>query len=101
MKDSYGDFCSHHPEAVSYYKDQLQNNKKFQNIIRVRYRISCITLKRRWLACSVKLNISASVLSENQPPVYCAAARSDRVYFIGDTADYKVPGASRAHPSQH
>lgn len=36
MKDSYGDFCSHHAEAVSYYKEQLQNNKKFQNIIRVR-----------------------------------------------------------------
>ncbi|XP_029355223.1 rho guanine nucleotide exchange factor 18 isoform X2 [Echeneis naucrates] len=34
MKDSYGDFCSHHTEAVSYYKEQLQNNKKFQNIIR-------------------------------------------------------------------
>lgn len=37
MKDSYGDFCSHHTEAVSYYKEQLQNNKKFQNIIRVRH----------------------------------------------------------------
>lgn len=36
MKDSYGDFCSHHNEAVSYYKEQLQNNKKFQNVIRVR-----------------------------------------------------------------
>nr|XP_046247316.1 rho guanine nucleotide exchange factor 18 isoform X2 [Scatophagus argus] len=34
MKDSYGDFCSHHTEAVSFYKEQLQNNKKFQNIIR-------------------------------------------------------------------
>ncbi|XP_067368956.1 rho guanine nucleotide exchange factor 18 isoform X2 [Channa argus] len=34
MKDSYGDFCSHHTEAVSYYKEQLQNHKKFQNIIR-------------------------------------------------------------------
>ncbi|KAM3619498.1 uncharacterized protein V6R79_009228 [Siganus canaliculatus] len=33
MKDSYGDFCSHHTEAVSYYKEQLQNNKKFQNVI--------------------------------------------------------------------
>lgn len=37
MKDSYGDFCSHHAEAVSYYKEQLQNNKKFQIIIRVRH----------------------------------------------------------------
>ena len=37
MKDCYGDFCSHHTEAVSYYKEQLQNNKKFQNIIRVRH----------------------------------------------------------------
>lgn len=40
MKDSYGDFCSHHTEAVGFYKEQLQNNKKFQNIIRVR----CISL---------------------------------------------------------
>uniref|UniRef100_A0A3P8QQV2 Rho/rac guanine nucleotide exchange factor (GEF) 18b n=1 Tax=Astatotilapia calliptera TaxID=8154 RepID=A0A3P8QQV2_ASTCA len=44
MKDSYGDFCSHHPEAVSYYKDQLQNNKKFQNIIR---KISHLSIVRR------------------------------------------------------
>ena len=35
MKESYGDFCSHHLEAVSFYKEQLQNNKKFQNLIRV------------------------------------------------------------------
>uniref|UniRef100_A0A673BKZ6 Rho/rac guanine nucleotide exchange factor (GEF) 18b n=1 Tax=Sphaeramia orbicularis TaxID=375764 RepID=A0A673BKZ6_9TELE len=34
MKDSYGDFCSHHNEAVSYYKEQLQNNKRFHNTIR-------------------------------------------------------------------
>ena len=36
MKESYGDFCSHHTEAVSYYKEQLQNNKKFQTLVRVR-----------------------------------------------------------------
>nr|XP_046156088.1 rho guanine nucleotide exchange factor 18-like isoform X1 [Oncorhynchus gorbuscha] len=34
MKENYGDFCSHHTEAVSYYKEQLHNNKKFQNLIR-------------------------------------------------------------------
>ncbi|XP_042272363.1 rho guanine nucleotide exchange factor 18 isoform X1 [Thunnus maccoyii] len=34
MKDCYGDFCSHHTEAVNYYKEQLQNNKRFQIIIR-------------------------------------------------------------------
>ncbi|XP_039666974.1 rho guanine nucleotide exchange factor 18 isoform X1 [Perca fluviatilis] len=44
MKDSYGDFCSHHTEAVSYYKEQLQNNKKFQNIIR---RINNLSIVRR------------------------------------------------------
>eukprot|EP00063_Salmo_salar_P049261 XP_014024096.1 PREDICTED: rho guanine nucleotide exchange factor 18-like [Salmo salar] len=33
MKESYGDFCSRHTEAVSYYKEQL-HNKKFQNLIR-------------------------------------------------------------------
>ncbi|XP_072245594.1 rho guanine nucleotide exchange factor 18 isoform X1 [Leuresthes tenuis] len=42
MKDSYGDFCSHHTEAVSYYKDQLQNNKKFQNIIRKMNNLSIV-----------------------------------------------------------
>lgn len=36
MTESYGAFCSHHTEAVNYYKEQLQSNKKFQNHIRVR-----------------------------------------------------------------
>ncbi|KAI3368754.1 hypothetical protein L3Q82_025742, partial [Scortum barcoo] len=44
MKDSYGDFCSHHTEAVNHYKEQLQNNKKFQNIIR---KISNLSIVRR------------------------------------------------------
>nr|XP_019936690.1 PREDICTED: rho guanine nucleotide exchange factor 18-like isoform X1 [Paralichthys olivaceus] len=44
MKDTYGDFCSHHTEAVSYYKEQLQNNKKFQNIIR---KINNLSIVRR------------------------------------------------------
>lgn len=34
MKDCYGDFCSHHTEAVSFYKEQLQSNKKFHSQIR-------------------------------------------------------------------
>ncbi|CAN9500408.1 unnamed protein product [Ophioblennius macclurei] len=44
MKDNYGDFCSHHHEAVSYYKDQLQNNKRFQNVIR---KINNLSIVRR------------------------------------------------------
>ncbi|KAM4629512.1 rho guanine nucleotide exchange factor 18-like isoform 2-T2 [Polymixia lowei] len=44
MKDSYGDFCSHHTEAVGYYKEQLQNNKKFQNLIR---KINNLSIVRR------------------------------------------------------
>ncbi|XP_024135061.1 rho guanine nucleotide exchange factor 18 isoform X2 [Oryzias melastigma] len=44
MKDSYGDFCSHHTEAVGYYKDQLQNNRRFQNTIR---KISNLSIVRR------------------------------------------------------
>uniref|UniRef100_A0A3Q4HAV1 Rho/rac guanine nucleotide exchange factor (GEF) 18b n=1 Tax=Neolamprologus brichardi TaxID=32507 RepID=A0A3Q4HAV1_NEOBR len=68
MKDSYGDFCSHHPEAVSYYKDQLQNNKKFQNIIRVRYRISCITLKRE--VAHEEKAMFLICASSNEPEMY-------------------------------
>ncbi|XP_066538266.1 rho guanine nucleotide exchange factor 18a [Hoplias malabaricus] len=34
LLDSYGVFCSCHTDAMSYYKDLLQNNKKFQSLIR-------------------------------------------------------------------
>ncbi|CAB1332278.1 unnamed protein product, partial [Coregonus sp. 'balchen'] len=44
MKESYGDFCSHHTEAVNYYKEQLHNNKKFQNLIR---KINNLSIVRR------------------------------------------------------
>ncbi|XP_005171341.2 rho guanine nucleotide exchange factor 18a isoform X1 [Danio rerio] len=30
----YGMFCSRHTDAVNFYKDLMQNNKKFQNLIR-------------------------------------------------------------------
>ncbi|XP_046708640.1 rho guanine nucleotide exchange factor 18a isoform X2 [Silurus meridionalis] len=44
LQDSYGVFCSHHTEAVNFYKDQLQNNKKFQSLIR---RIGQLSIVRR------------------------------------------------------
>ncbi|KAM4738432.1 rho guanine nucleotide exchange factor 18 [Anableps anableps] len=44
MKDCYGDFCSHHTEAVSFYKELLQNNRRFQNLIR---KISNLSIVRR------------------------------------------------------
>uniref|UniRef100_A0A8C8H8V5 Rho/rac guanine nucleotide exchange factor (GEF) 18b n=1 Tax=Oncorhynchus tshawytscha TaxID=74940 RepID=A0A8C8H8V5_ONCTS len=43
MKESYGDFCSRHTEAVSYYKEQL-HNKKFQNLMR---KINNLSIVRR------------------------------------------------------
>ncbi|TSK53778.1 Rho guanine nucleotide exchange factor 18 [Bagarius yarrelli] len=44
MKESYGAFCSHHTEAVNYYKEQLQSNKKFQNHIR---KMNTLSIVRR------------------------------------------------------
>uniref|UniRef100_A0A9J8CS70 Rho/rac guanine nucleotide exchange factor (GEF) 18b n=1 Tax=Cyprinus carpio carpio TaxID=630221 RepID=A0A9J8CS70_CYPCA len=44
MKESYGDFCSRHTEAVNYYKEQQQSNKKFQNLMR---KISNLPIVRR------------------------------------------------------
>lgn len=35
MKEKYGVFCCGHNEAVGHYKDLLQSNKKFQNLIKV------------------------------------------------------------------
>ncbi|XP_064898533.1 rho guanine nucleotide exchange factor 18 isoform X4 [Columba livia] len=34
MKEKYGVFCCGHNEAVGHYKDLLQSNKKFQNLIK-------------------------------------------------------------------
>ncbi|NXC40834.1 ARHGI factor, partial [Penelope pileata] len=44
MKEKYGVFCCGHNEAVSHYKDLLQNHKKFQNLIK---KISNSTIVRR------------------------------------------------------
>uniref|UniRef100_A0A672NMC5 Rho/Rac guanine nucleotide exchange factor 18 n=1 Tax=Sinocyclocheilus grahami TaxID=75366 RepID=A0A672NMC5_SINGR len=44
MKESYGDFFFLHTEAVNYYKEQLQSNKKFQNLTR---KISNLPIVRR------------------------------------------------------
>ncbi|XP_043951909.1 rho guanine nucleotide exchange factor 28 isoform X4 [Gambusia affinis] len=34
MKEVYGEFCSHHNEAVAFFKDLMQHNKKFQSFIK-------------------------------------------------------------------
>ncbi|XP_020490917.2 rho guanine nucleotide exchange factor 18a isoform X1 [Labrus bergylta] len=44
MFESYSVFCSRHSEAISFYKDQLQNNKKLQILIR---KIGQLPLVRR------------------------------------------------------
>uniref|UniRef100_A0A8C2AZJ8 Rho guanine nucleotide exchange factor (GEF) 28a n=1 Tax=Cyprinus carpio TaxID=7962 RepID=A0A8C2AZJ8_CYPCA len=45
MKQVYGEFCSHHTEAVSYFKELQQQNKRFQLFIKVRSSNSLV--KRR------------------------------------------------------
>ncbi|XP_057714203.1 rho guanine nucleotide exchange factor 18a [Corythoichthys intestinalis] len=44
MKEWYSVFCSHHTEAVSFYKELLQNNKKLQSLMK---KIGQLTLVRR------------------------------------------------------
>ncbi|TMS10275.1 Rho guanine nucleotide exchange factor 18 [Larimichthys crocea] len=44
MVECYSVFCSHHSEAVSFYKEQLQNSKKLQILIR---KIGQLPLVRR------------------------------------------------------
>lgn len=35
MKQVYGEFCSHHTEAVNVFKELQQQNKKLQNFVKV------------------------------------------------------------------
>ncbi|KAG7247544.1 hypothetical protein CRUP_020345, partial [Coryphaenoides rupestris] len=34
MRQVYGEFCSHHNDAVGFFKELLQNNKRFQNFVK-------------------------------------------------------------------
>uniref|UniRef100_A0A665WLN2 Rho guanine nucleotide exchange factor (GEF) 28a n=1 Tax=Echeneis naucrates TaxID=173247 RepID=A0A665WLN2_ECHNA len=45
MKQLYGEFCSHHIEAVNVFKELQQQNKKLQNFVRVRPVIHLVLLK--------------------------------------------------------
>ncbi|KAJ0068079.1 hypothetical protein NL108_015557 [Boleophthalmus pectinirostris] len=45
MKQMYGEFCSHHKEAVNIFKDLQQQNKKLQNF--VKQQSNNILVKRR------------------------------------------------------
>uniref|UniRef100_A0A4W5KBS1 Rho guanine nucleotide exchange factor (GEF) 28a n=1 Tax=Hucho hucho TaxID=62062 RepID=A0A4W5KBS1_9TELE len=40
MKQVYGEFCSHHTEAVTFFKELQQHNKRFQTFIKVR--LACL-----------------------------------------------------------
>ncbi|XP_077580653.1 rho guanine nucleotide exchange factor 18a [Stigmatopora nigra] len=44
MKEWYSIFCSRHSDAVSFYKEMLQNNKKFQSLVK---KIGQLNLVRR------------------------------------------------------
>ncbi|XP_054622988.1 rho guanine nucleotide exchange factor 18a isoform X2 [Dunckerocampus dactyliophorus] len=44
MKDWYGAFCSHHSAAINLYKEQVQNNKKLQGLMK---KIGQLALVRR------------------------------------------------------
>uniref|UniRef100_A0A673KBD1 Rho guanine nucleotide exchange factor 18-like n=1 Tax=Sinocyclocheilus rhinocerous TaxID=307959 RepID=A0A673KBD1_9TELE len=44
MQYCYGVFCSHHTDAVNFYKDLMQNSKKFQSFIR---KICQLSIMRR------------------------------------------------------
>ncbi|XP_016316502.1 rho guanine nucleotide exchange factor 18-like [Sinocyclocheilus anshuiensis] len=44
MQHCYGVFCSHHIDAVNFYKDLMQNSKKFQSFIR---KICQLSIMRR------------------------------------------------------
>lgn len=37
MKQVYGEFCSHHTEAVNVFKELQQQNKKLQNFVKVSF----------------------------------------------------------------
>lgn len=42
MKQLYGEFCSHHTEAVNLFKELKQQNKKLQNFVKVSRRLSLL-----------------------------------------------------------
>lgn len=64
MKKIYGEFCSHHKEAVNLFKE-LQQNKKFQNFIKVSFHGNMITIDRmiRQKICSFYSDLGLKLYS--------------------------------------
>ncbi|KAF2980455.1 hypothetical protein EK904_008354, partial [Melospiza melodia maxima] len=70
MKEKYGVFCCGHNEAVSHYKDLLQSNKKFQNLIKVNnnQRSPILTMQNKIGNCSIvrRLGVQECILLVTQ-----------------------------------
>jgi len=64
MKKIYGEFCSHQKEAVNLFKE-LQQNKKFQNFIKVSLCGNMITIDTtlRKKICSFYLDLGLKLYS--------------------------------------
>lgn len=67
MMKIYGEFCSHQKEAVNLFKE-LQQNKKFQNFIKVSLHgnVSTIDKMLRKKICSFYLDLGLKLCSVTQ-----------------------------------
>lgn len=109
MKRVYGEFCSRHNEAVSFFKELQQQSKRFQHFIKV----SMFSLS--WehgldFVLLVHLHYDQLYYTIEPFPVFSAAteqqlpgkeARGPRMHFASDAANYEVSSAFREDAAVH
>lgn len=124
MVECYGVFCGHHNEAMSFYKEQLQNNKKMQLLMRVS-RPHAVTVVSGVLPVlpvngtdiaslsqqtaltrvegrgSRNTQQNLSFTAENRTAASGATVGNTRVLHVGDSAHYKIPHPGGADHPEH
>lgn len=68
MKQVYGEFCSHHNEAVSFFKELQQHNKRFQNFIKV---LNLLEIYQKAHVCSGRCSLTVGVTFSSNKVIIC------------------------------
>lgn len=115
MVECYGVFCSHHNESMSFYKEQLQNNKKMQLLMRVsephRRLWGLLEAPPKWFPFHQNDAVTESLgamlietflsVAENRPAASRAQVGNTRVLHVGDSAHYEISHPGGADPTEH
>ncbi|KAG8126769.1 hypothetical protein E2320_021814 [Naja naja] len=86
LKEKYGIYCSSHSDAVSYYKELMQQNKKFQNLIK---KVSNSSIVRRLGVQECNLLVTQRIMKWQRVNTHCSCLMLSHFIFAVTTKEYE------------